>query len=101
MHSSYYIYEGESTNNYVSEVKNCLLRFKTPYLMLKQFLFIYEAPSMFKCKIGAQFRHEYNHSSNIDSFGGGKEISRGPKFLNYAFPGKISIFTQKISNDLF
>ena len=30
MHSSYYIYEGESTNNnYVSEVKNCLRRFKT------------------------------------------------------------------------
>jgi len=33
MHSYYYIYEGESTNNYVSEVKNCLWIFKTPYLM--------------------------------------------------------------------
>ena len=33
MHSSYYIYESESTNNYVSEVKNCPLRFKTRYLM--------------------------------------------------------------------
>jgi len=33
MHSSYYIYEGEPTNNYVSEVKNCLRRFKKPYFM--------------------------------------------------------------------
>jgi len=30
MHSSYYAYEGKSTKNYVSEVKNCLWWFKTP-----------------------------------------------------------------------
>ena len=32
MHSSHCIYEGESTNNYVSEVKNCLRSgFNTDY----------------------------------------------------------------------
>jgi len=30
MHSSYYVYDGESTNNYDSEVMNYLRRFKTP-----------------------------------------------------------------------
>src|SRR6218665_1916036 len=29
MHSSHCIYDGESTNIYVNEVKNCLRRFKT------------------------------------------------------------------------
>jgi len=33
MHSSYYIYKGESTNKYASEVNNCLQRFKTLYFM--------------------------------------------------------------------
>jgi len=33
MHSSDYIYKGKSTNNYVSEVKICLWRFKTSYLI--------------------------------------------------------------------
>jgi len=28
-----YIYEGQSTKNYVSEVKNFLWKFETPYLM--------------------------------------------------------------------
>ena len=31
MHSSYYIYEGESTNNYVSKVKNCLTETQDTY----------------------------------------------------------------------
>jgi len=38
MHSSDYIYEGKSTNNYVSKVKNCLWRFKTPCIKSKPFM---------------------------------------------------------------
>jgi len=33
--SSDYVYEGKSTNNNVREVKNCLGRFRTPYLLYK------------------------------------------------------------------
>src|SRR6218665_913114 len=55
MHSSYCIYEGESTKNYVSEVKNFLRRFKTPYYFNVKHFLNFGAPSMFKCKIGAQF----------------------------------------------
>src|SRR6218665_1779131 len=35
------------------------------------------------------------------SLGGGGTFFRGPRFLNDVFSGKISIFTAKISDDLF
>jgi len=47
MHSRDYIYEGKSTNDYVSDVDNCLLRFKTPYL-ISEAKFLCGATSPFK-----------------------------------------------------
>jgi len=35
------------------------------------------------------------------NLGGTETVFRGPRFLNEFFPGKISIFTAKISYDLF
>src|SRR6218665_2236741 len=44
MHYNYSIYEAVPTNNYVLKVTNCLLIFKTPYLIKNQFL-LFDAPS--------------------------------------------------------
>ena len=55
MHSSYYIYEGESTNNYVSEVKDV----KTFFFILGHHLCLSVKP-VHSLAIS-------NHSSNIDS----------------------------------
>ena len=56
MHSSYYVYEGESTNNYISEVKKELPpEIQDTIINVKTFFFNFGAPSMFRCKIGAQF----------------------------------------------
>src|SRR6218665_1613655 len=68
MHSSYCIYEGESTNNYVSEVKELPPEIQATIFNVKTFFFILGRHLCLSVKSVHSLAMS-NHFSNIDSLG--------------------------------
>jgi len=66
MHSSYCIYEGESTNNYVSGVKNCPPEIQATIFNVETFYFILGRHLCLSVKSMHSLAMS-NHSCNIDS----------------------------------